>query len=157
MQASTLKAMAERLMGLGARHGGSAAGEDAAIEELEMELALLREENARLKVEQHRPPDAGRIVERMRHLADELALEGASTTGGEEQQAAAECLTIRDGLLHACQEIQQVTRAMRERLSVLPVEIGAEPEHAVAASSAQESGLELAAVEDSPELSERVA
>ena len=35
-----------------------------------MELALLREENARLKVERHRAPDSGRIIERMRHLGE---------------------------------------------------------------------------------------
>jgi hypothetical protein len=39
--------------------------------DLELNLLLLREENARLKEERHRPPDVGTMIEQMRRIAVE--------------------------------------------------------------------------------------
>jgi hypothetical protein len=100
---------------------GSQSADTALVGELEVELSLLREENARLKVERHRLPDAGRVVERMR----ELSCRASSADGQVDQetwQALAECLTMRDGLLAASQDIQQAMMGMRQRLTALAAE-----------------------------------
>jgi hypothetical protein len=110
-----------RIFRLGVSDGASSAGE-AVLGELEMELALLREENARLKVERHRPPDPGRIIDRMRDLRQE-------SHAGQADDAVArvvvECLTLRAGLLEACQEIQQAMQGMQSRLGTLSVAVEA--------------------------------
>jgi hypothetical protein len=120
---STSKARVGRLLRLGVSDGATSSSTDAAaVEELEMELALLREENARLKVERHRRPDSGWIIERMRDLgktsADARPDEDVSQTL-DAAQAIVECLAIRDGLAQACQEIQQAVQGMQSRLVVL--------------------------------------
>ena len=95
-----------------------------------MELSLLREENARLKVERHRPPDAGRVIERMRHLGGHAEERGESAELGEPSartpqaaRAMEECLAIRDGLVLACQEVQQAMQGIRGRLGALSVDL----------------------------------
>jgi hypothetical protein len=110
-----------RIFRLGVSDGTSPAGE-AVLGELEMELALLREENARLKVERHRQPDPGRIIDRMRDLRQE-------PQAGQADDAVArviiECLALRAGLLEACQEIQQAMQGMQSRLGTLSVAVEA--------------------------------
>jgi len=114
-----------RLLRLGVSGAARSSSDDpTAVGELETELALLREENAWLKVERHRAPDAGRVIERMRELAGPSqpthATDGLHTSDGA--QAMVECLAIRDGLLDACQEIQQAMQGIRHRLSGLSVD-----------------------------------
>jgi hypothetical protein len=125
MDATTTKTKIRRLLRLGVSDGTNSL--DAGMGELEMELALLREENARLKVERHRAPDSGRIIERMRHLgeapADKPRTENGSqaTENGsqatETAEAIVECLAIRDALVEACHEVQQAMQGIRDRLS----------------------------------------
>lgn len=91
--------------------------------ELEMELALLREENARLKVERHRPPDAGRIIERMRHLRRDHSAGGQDEHPDRGSQPMGECLAIRDGLMEACEDVQLAIREVRGRLGALSVDL----------------------------------
>lgn len=95
--------------------------------ELEVELALLREENARLKVERHRPVDAGHVIERMRSLGQEAPTaqrDGGSAPGVVDGgRARAECLALREGLMGACQEVQEAMRGIRGRLEALTGEI----------------------------------
>jgi hypothetical protein len=110
-----------RIFRLGVSDGTSSVGE-AMLGELEMELALLREENARLKVERHRPPDPGRIIERMRDLRQESH---AVQAEDEVTRAVVECLALRAGLLEACQEIQQAMQGMQSRLGTLSVAVEA--------------------------------
>lgn len=88
-----------------------------------MELALLREENARLKVERHRPADPGRIIDRMRDLRQE----SHAVQQGEDvsSRSLVECLTLRDGLLEACREIQQAMQGMQSRIGTLSVAVEA--------------------------------
>jgi hypothetical protein len=125
MEASVRQRKIGRLLRLGVSGSAGSSSDDAgAVAELETELALLREENAWLKVERHRAPDAGRIVERMRDLsrAPQQA-DGEGAQPSEHVQMIVECLTIRDGLLEACQEIQQAMQGMRQRLSGLSVDV----------------------------------
>jgi len=106
----------------------SSSGEMAAMSELETELALLREENARLKVERHRPADAGHVIERMRSIRQEEEAPTAERDAGslssvDGGQAFAESLALREGLMHACREAQQAMRGIRGRLEALTGEI----------------------------------
>jgi hypothetical protein len=110
-----------RVFSLGVSEGVATPG-DAAQGELEMELALLREENARLKVERHRPADPGRIIERMRNLRQEP---GAVPADDGLSRSIVECLALRDGLLEACQEIQQAMQGMQSRIGTLSVTVEA--------------------------------
>jgi hypothetical protein len=119
MDTSTRGSRMGRLLRLGVSGDGASGSEVAAMKELEMELSLLREENARLKVERHRPPDAGRVIERMRHLGAEHGREESALDPNalEAAQTMHECLAIRDGLVAACQEVQQAMQGIRGRLA----------------------------------------
>jgi hypothetical protein len=126
MEERTRQQIVGRLLRLGVSGRARSSSDDqTAVGELEMELALLREENARLKVERHRPPDAGRIIERMRDLgqASVEPLDEVGSQTSEGAQVIVECMAIRDGLVAACLEIQQAMRGMRARLSVLSVDL----------------------------------
>lgn len=129
MQANTPQRMISRLLRLGVSGAARSSSEDpTAVGELETELALLREENAWLKVERHRPPDAGRIIERMRELAKAPASQSHEADGlptNEDAQLMVECLAIRNGLLDACKEIQEAMQGIRQRLSGLSVDVQA--------------------------------
>jgi hypothetical protein len=127
METRTSHRIVSRLLRLGVSStSGSSSDEPTALGELETELALLREENAWLKVERHRAPDAGRIVERMRELAQAARAQVQqpdSSESSEAAQAMVECIAIRDALLEACEEIQQAMQGIRSRLSGLSVDV----------------------------------
>jgi hypothetical protein len=127
MDANTRGGTVSRILRLGVSNGEKSSSDDpTAVGELEMELALLREENARLKVERHRPPDAGRIIERMRDLGQEHPAEqgdGEASRLDHTGQATGECLTTRDDLVVACQEVQQAIEGVRGRLGALSVDL----------------------------------
>jgi len=165
MDATTTRKI-RRLLRLGVSDGANSS--DTGMGELEMELALLREENARLKIERHRAPDAGRVIERMRDLAGEgedRSRRASQPGAGDTAQAIVECLAIRDALLEACQEVQQAMQGVRGRLGALSsdaLERPAEPEVATPMSPAQaEVDLELAlgaaTPSDLPDLSQSAA
>src|SRR5271167_2674919 len=106
MQTKTPHRTIGRLLRLGVSGAPRSSSEDpTALGELETELALLREENAWLKVERHRPPDAGRIIESMRELADAFQPQSHETEGvksSDDERVMVESLAIRNGLLDAC-------------------------------------------------------
>ncbi len=119
MEASTREGKVGRLLRFGVSDGArSPSGEMLAMAELETELALLREENARLKVERHRPADTGHVIERMRSIRPEPSSErdGGTARAFQSTQAVVECLAMRDGLMTACQEVQQAMQGIRSRL-----------------------------------------
>ena len=128
MQANKPQRMISRLLRLGVSGAASSSEDPTAVGELETELALLREENAWLKVERHRPPDAGRIIERMRELAKaptSPSHEAEGVPNSDHAQLMVECLAIRSGLLDACKEIQEAMQGIRHRLSGLSVDVQA--------------------------------
>jgi hypothetical protein len=140
----------------------SSSSDPAAISELETELALLREENAQLKVERHRPADAGHVIERMRSLRLQ----------SPEQQRAAEApapegalaiAAVRDGLMDACHEVQQAMQGIRGRLGALAGDIHSRPSDRatvdpLAAPAIKTVEIEAAAaLETPPELAQSVA
>jgi hypothetical protein len=150
VKVSKSKGRASRILSLGV-HGGRRGSDDAAMGELEMELALLREENARLKVERHRPPDAGRVIERMRHLERVGDPRGDDQAPrGDAAETTAECTAMRNGLLEACREVQHAMQSIRARLSALAVDDEFVPEERASApvlsapTVSEERDLELA-------------
>jgi hypothetical protein len=129
MDANTRQRMISRLLRLGVSSSSRSSSDDLGGQgELETELALLREENAWLKVERHRRPDTGRVVESMRELAQAPAVQTAETEASPATDPArtlVECLAIRDGLLEACKEVQEAMQGIRSRLSGLAVDVNA--------------------------------
>ncbi len=167
MDASTQQGMISRLLRFGISSSSRSSSDDLSGQgELETELALLREENAWLKVERHRPPDTGRVVESMRELAQTPPVqpeEKGAAPATDPARTLAECLAIRDGLVEACKEIQEAMQGIRHRLSGLSVDVPAAARvpavsPAITAPSTRERGLE-AAVEPrtTTDLSQNVA
>jgi hypothetical protein len=151
---------------MGVSDGGkSSSGEMAAVSELEAELALLREENARLKVERHRPADAGHVIERMRAIRQQTPddqSDGEPSLSADGDHALVDCLSLREGLMDACQEAQQAMQGIRGRLEALTGDLHgragerAKPERL--APTAEVSNAELdGSDEDSSELAQSVA
>lgn len=85
-------------------------------EALEAELALLREENARMKVEAARPASTGRAIERIRGAA--AAAEELGQTD-DAWQALAEATMLREVLADMCEEVQGAVAAVQKRLRSL--------------------------------------
>jgi hypothetical protein len=112
MDAITRQRIVSRFLRLGVSGGARSSSDDqTVVEALETELALLREENATLKVDGHRPADTGRIIDGMRELRE----------SAQNTEVLVEAAT-RDGLLDACREIQQAMQGMRRRLNELPLD-----------------------------------
>lgn len=116
------------------RASGGAAGAAPVelVEQLEQELALLREENARLRVARERTADRP-VNERVRDTLLLLRTEQAGAApddGGDEPwELLTECMLLRDGLADACWEIERGARELRRRLeSILPGSEGARAE-----------------------------
>jgi hypothetical protein len=101
---------------------GGRSGVDAGyVERLETELALLREENARLRFERAQRPDAGSLVERLRALSE------AQPHNEDHRDAAwhliGEALVMREVLVDVCKEIGQTTITLQTRLANLGLEL----------------------------------
>lgn len=89
---------------------------------LELELELLREDNARLRMAQHRPPDVGRLIDQLRLVAGER---GQSELEDEVWSLLGQLLAMREGLEQVCSEIEATTSAVRARLQGLSVDLDA--------------------------------
>jgi hypothetical protein len=101
--------------------GGRPGGDDGYLERIEAELALLREENARLRFERAQRPDAGALIERLRDLS-------AAQPPDEDHRDAAwhligEALVMREVLVDVCKEIGQTTITLQTRLSNLGLDL----------------------------------
>jgi hypothetical protein len=83
------------------------------VEELELELALLREENARLRMAQVGRAEIGVAIDELRRL--ELDRHEADL-GDETWSAIAELLVMREGLDQACSQLEAALATVRSRL-----------------------------------------
>ena len=83
------------------------------------ELALLREENARLSAAAHEPPSLGRLVGRLRSLDRETYGAG---DGDDVAQMLVDGVVLRESLLEVCRELERATAAVKARLDALEVE-----------------------------------
>jgi hypothetical protein len=156
-----------RILRMGVSDGGkSSSSEMLAMGELETELALLREENARLKVERHRPADAGRVIERMRSIRQDAPgapREDGTPSSADGGQALAELLALREGMMYACREARQAMQGIRGRLETLTGEIHsrtgerAMSERLAAPTAEAMDGVPGSAEEGSSELAQSVA
>jgi hypothetical protein len=99
--------------------GGVRSAPAQLLDELEREVALLREENARLKVARERAGERP-IDERVRGAL--LALDRDPTGDGDEPwELLTECMLMRDSLLDACRELERGARELGRRLeSIVP-------------------------------------
>lgn len=118
--------------------GASRSPQAQQLEQLEVELALLREENARLKVARQRARDRP-VNERVRELLPAQADEAAGD--GDPWELLTDCLLLRDGLIAACREIQLTMHETRRRLEAHAVP-GETPEREALGRPAAREGVE---------------
>jgi hypothetical protein len=105
----------DRLRHDGDKPRAEAAGDEVA--ELKLELLLIREENARLKANRHRPPDLGTLIDYLRFTGDP----GANlATLDDAWSVLCECLAIREALTQAYRENEAAIRAIEQRLREAP-------------------------------------
>jgi hypothetical protein len=87
------------------------------LEQLEREVMLLREENARLKVTREHARDRS-VNERVR-AAFPASRRDDDPDGDEPWEVLTECMLLRDGLVDACRELERGARELRARLETL--------------------------------------
>jgi len=92
-----------------------ASGDEVA--ELKLELLLLREENARLKADRHRPPDLGTLIDYLRFVGDPAA---NLTTHDDAWSVLCDCLALHEALTQAHRENKTAIRAIEQRLREAP-------------------------------------
>jgi hypothetical protein len=108
-------------MGLISRRRDAGA-EPSERESLEAELALLREENARLKVDAAKPPGPGRAIERLRGVVEIASAQPAANEADradEAWQALSEATMLREVLADVCVEVQNAIAAVHTRLQAV--------------------------------------
>jgi hypothetical protein len=113
-------------MGLISRRRDAGA-EPSERESLEAELALLREENARLKVDAAKPPGPGRAIERLRGVAELASPPPAASEADradEAWQALSEATMLREVLADVCVEVQSAIAAVHTRLQAVAADTG---------------------------------
>jgi len=99
----------------------------SAIDALRAELQLLREENARLRVQAHRATAGGRSVYQLAILREEAghlaalqeAAHRAADASDDAWQTLADAIVVRDALLEVCDELVGLTTRLRHRLEDL--------------------------------------
>lgn len=113
----------ELLRGSGGREE---AGADGQLDELEREVALLREENARLKLSREQAEDRP-VNERLR-AALAAASAGAERDPDSEEpwEVLTECMLLRETMLDACRELERGAAELRTRLETLLADGSAE-------------------------------
>jgi len=93
--------------------------------ELEREVALLREENARLKLARERVGERP-VNERVRAAFPPLPRTGEEADGEDPWEVLTEGMLLRDALIDACRELEQGAHELRVRLeTLLPAAEGA--------------------------------
>lgn len=115
----TERARRGRLRGLLRVSGG--ADDPAATDqlgELEREVALLREENARLKLARERAAERP-VNERVRAAFPPPPRTGEEADGEEPWEVLTEGMLLRDALIDACRELEQGAHELRVRLETL--------------------------------------
>ncbi|HET6449557.1 MAG TPA: hypothetical protein VFG31_10655 [Conexibacter sp.] len=96
--------------------GGSDSLVPEQLDELEREVALLREENARLKMGREHARDRP-VNERVRAAFATLPSEG--DPAGDPWEVLTECMLLRDSLVDACRELELGAHELRVRLETL--------------------------------------
>ncbi|MFL5864068.1 MAG: hypothetical protein ACJ780_25405 [Solirubrobacteraceae bacterium] len=84
--------------------------------ELKLETMLLREENLRLKAEQHRPLDLGGLIEGLRVMAE---VDVCPETTDDGWTTLSDCLVLREGLRQAALELEATIKAIKGNLAIV--------------------------------------
>jgi hypothetical protein len=100
---------------------GRAGVDDGYVERMETELALLREENARLRVERVQRPDAAALIERLRALSS--LHPGSEDHRDEAWHLVGEALVMREVLVDVCKEIGQTAITLQTRLGTIGLDL----------------------------------
>jgi hypothetical protein len=132
------------------REGGGADWPER--EALEAELVLLREENARMKVDAARPPGPGRAVERIRGVVAAVeAVPAKEPDGGDEAwHALAEATMLREVLTDMCEEVQGAIAAVQNRLQAAATREAAPHRHTGLGATCDRCGAPLRSVPGTP-------
>jgi hypothetical protein len=101
--------------------GSSTATHAESLQEARAELALLREENARLSAAVHEPASLGRLVARDRGLA---AAQNGADDGDGVAQMLIDGVVLRESLLEVCLELERTIGAVKARLDGIEHEVG---------------------------------
>jgi hypothetical protein len=110
---------------LGMRVTKRADGRDAnLLELLEADTLLLREENARLRVKLEAPPDAGRVIERLRALPGAPRSGDAPSADDDAWHMLTELVVMRNSLLQICREMGQALAGLETQLVGLEIPHG---------------------------------
>jgi len=96
------------------RRGSGTSPAQSRLEELEAELVLLREENARLAAEQVRPGNPGRVVEQLRAVSAHV--DAATSEADDAWEQLAEAFVTRELLLSVCIELERLGARLRQQL-----------------------------------------
>jgi len=115
--ARTISQPFRRLRSIGGRSGVDV----GYLERVESELVLLREENARLRLERAQRPDAGSMIERLKTLSADQSPNHDHRD--EAWHLVSEALVMRDVLIDVCKEIGQTTITLQTRLSALALDL----------------------------------
>jgi hypothetical protein len=109
-RSARLRRAIDRLRQDGDTPRAQAPGDEVA--ELKLELLLMREDNARLKANRHRPPDLGTLIDYLRSIGDPAASLG---TLDDVWSVLCDCLAIREALTQAYRENEAAIRAIEQR------------------------------------------
>lgn len=104
------------------RRGAKSETADLAV--LEAELALLREENARLAVALAREPGVGRAVDRMRAAADTVS---GSDEADDACATIGEAFQMKETLLHLFSEFRKTLVVLEQRVTALELPARSQP------------------------------
>jgi hypothetical protein len=105
--------------GMSAR--GTTATQAETLQEALAELALLRDENARLSAAMHEPASLGRLVARARAVG---TAEHGRDDGDDVAQMMIDGVVLRDSLLEVCWELERSIAAVKARLAGIEHEAG---------------------------------
>jgi hypothetical protein len=103
---------------------GAAPGRADSLQEALAELALLREENARLSAAAHEPASLGRLVARTRALAAGHHNGDDGEDGDTAAQMLIDGVVLRESLLEVCGELEHSIAAVKKRLDGIGLEVG---------------------------------
>jgi hypothetical protein len=102
------------------------AASDEQLEELEREVSLLREENARLKLAREHASDRP-VNERLRAAFAAANAAGQNDRDAEDPwEVLTECMLLRETMLDACRELERGAAELRTRLETLLADESAE-------------------------------
>jgi hypothetical protein len=97
--------------------GAGPADDAQVVDALQAEIALLREENARLKADEHQLPGLGTLLAHARALP--TAIGGHEEATDEAAQMLVETMVIRQALVEACAQIELSMAAVKAKLDGL--------------------------------------